>query len=224
MSDLPIYLKHSLIPTDTYSASGYKGFKLKDGAIPIAIYKNTHYKKEYKLYATKDFIAKRKRVAKPFICECTKELIGECLYVINKIAKQKPAYYDIKDAVRKACEKKGYIDNLVVHASKSDNRDYIIRRDYEEDWEYEMAIDSAQRDERGRPYIPRGKIYLIFDYWTIGAFGFHSAPTRAKNKPKDAIEIEENFLAPRDIENSTLKEKYCLKVLNEFLRQMDDSK
>jgi hypothetical protein len=150
------------------------------------------------------------------------ELVGQALYVLNKYAKEdKRLYHDKERTLR-------YFPATELHVNtfKGEVREYVIRRNYEDEDEYDAALMEAIEDEQGRPYIsggiqPQTRMYL---YYEVGGFGFHS-PTEFKPNNLTEKQIGDGllpFVAPRGIDLEKLGKRISLKRAKMILNVYSD--
>lgn len=124
--------------------------------------------------------------------------LGQALYIINKKAKENGDYYLTKDAVLAKARRLGWTSDDEVHYSLQENRAYIIRSHYDSQEEYELALEFADRDDRGRPYNGY-ESYRIYLYTKLGGFGFHTPVDESNVKPEDGFDLGAGFRSPREM-------------------------
>jgi hypothetical protein len=156
------------------------------------------------------------------------EIIGNALYSLNKEAKRKPELYTLKDSTIRKCLELGFVSGQELHATRREKREYIIASDYREyeegfGWEmdevaYQEAIDKAETDERGRPYLVTGHAWQMFDCYTIGKHTFHTPHSMTYDiMPEGAIDLGKNWQAPQERRLYSMSPKRALAIINHFL-------
>lgn len=182
-----IYKSWNVVPRELKTQTQWKcmGCKVKKEATPSALFCGM-YQRTYGLYPITD-TAKIRKIKPVVIPETlTYPMILEALYVINKNVKNiskketQSTLYKLKESVITRLISENQLVKKEWHRAgpyDNEDREYIIRSNYESEDEYFEALKFSTLDEKERPYISGGvrQCYDLFVcHYFENDYSFHT--------------------------------------------------
>lgn len=137
------------------------------------------------------------------------KMVAEALYVLNKHAKSDKSLYSTKDRVLTKFTPSEFHVNTFMHTP----REYIIRKYYYDESEYEYDLSICDHDDYGRPYLSFAPVKQTncYNYYEIEGFGFHSpTETNSYGLPEKQIGDGSPFESPRGVNIEKLGKRLSL--------------